>query len=469
MRKRVWALLLGMMLLSNGLSCQALAAPEDPDSRESDVYEDVDNVWVNPMYRDVESADNLEKLAEDAGRDIEGEDLQEERAGAQADAVYLPMKKAAASLRRQLVRRTNVITVRVQAKNVKVGKVASALFDEAVSVDKDTAGDEGDYILYHMGGYGGQTSGYPSSGEYSVTYVVRYYTNWWQEVQVTAKVKQILSSLGVRDMNAYGKVKTIYDHICRNVDYDYATLNDDTVGKFTAYNALMEGTAVCQGYANLFYRMAVEAGVRTRVIGGTSRSVPHAWNIVKLDRYYYNLDSTWDAGRDGYVFFLKSSEDFGGHTRDKEYRATSFQTAHPMAPASYKNGTVTRSVTYNIKKAKVSGIKTKTYTGKRCTQSPVLRLDGVKLKRGRDYTVSYKNNVKIGTATIIFKGKGRYVGTLKKKYKIVIKKGFIYKVGGRRYQVVNANTNGRGTVRQVGAAKKVERVKIGGKRFRVLG
>lgn len=42
----------------------------------------------------------------------------------------------------------------------------------------------------------------------------------------------------------------------------------------------------------------------------------------------------------------------------------------------------------------------------------------VSLTKGKDYTVSYSNNTKPGTATVIFTGAGAYTGTIKKTFKI---------------------------------------------------
>ena len=71
-----------------------------------------------------------------------------------------------------------------------------------------------------------------------------------------------------------------------------------------------------------------------------------------------------------------------------------------------------------IREATVSGIVSKTYTGKAITQKAKLTENGIVLKAGTDYTVSYKNNVKAGTATVTFTGKGLYTGTLSKTFKI---------------------------------------------------
>ena len=76
----------------------------------------------------------------------------------------------------------------------------------------------------------------------------------------------------------------------------------------------------------------------------------------------------------------------------------------------------------NIGKAKVTNIKKKTYNGKAQTQNPNVVLNGKKLIKNKDYTLSYKKNKKVGTATVIITGKGQYSGTIKKNFKIVRKK-----------------------------------------------
>ena len=78
----------------------------------------------------------------------------------------------------------------------------------------------------------------------------------------------------------------------------------------------------------------------------------------------------------------------------------------------------TFSIKNNFKKATVSGISTKAFTGKNITQSITVKYNGKTLKNGTDYTVSYSNNKKIGTATVKIAGKGSYTGTVTKTFKI---------------------------------------------------
>ena len=86
------------------------------------------------------------------------------------------------------------------------------------------------------------------------------------------------------------------------------------------------------------------------------------------------------------------------------------------------NYTGSVSKTYNIKnnfkKATVSGISTKAFTGKNITQSITVKYNGKTLKNGTDYTVSYSSNKNIGTATVKVTGKGSYTGTIAKTFKI---------------------------------------------------
>ena len=72
----------------------------------------------------------------------------------------------------------------------------------------------------------------------------------------------------------------------------------------------------------------------------------------------------------------------------------------------------------NMSSVSISNISTKSFTGKAITQSAKLKYNGSTLKSGRDYTVSYSSNKKVGTATIKFTGKGSYGGVVTKTFKI---------------------------------------------------
>ena len=113
-------------------------------------------------------------------------------------------------------------------------------------------------------------------------------------------------------------MQAIYNWITANVKYDYSHMNDPTYWpQYTAYAAAVQKKAVCQGYANLFYRLANDAGIDCRIITGKAyngtQTEDHAWNIVRMeDEKYYCLDATWDAGLkpENYEYFLKGLTSF---------------------------------------------------------------------------------------------------------------------------------------------------------------
>lgn len=137
-------------------------------------------------------------------------------------------------------------------------------------------------------------------------------------------------------------------------------------------------------------------------------------------------------------------------------------------------GGQTAAVT-NISKTKISALKTRAFTGKPLTQALTITYGGKKLVNGRDYTLTWKNNKNIGTASVTIKGKGKYNGSVTKKSRITVQKNAVYTVSRLKYKISSADTSGKGTVVFTGATDKAARkaltipttVKIGGKSFRV--
>ena len=73
----------------------------------------------------------------------------------------------------------------------------------------------------------------------------------------------------------------------------------------------------------------------------------------------------------------------------------------------------------SMSKVSVSNILEQKYTGAYIKPEVVLRYNGETLRKNVDYTVSYRNNRNIGTATVTITGKGNYLGTKIVNFKIV--------------------------------------------------
>ena len=108
------------------------------------------------------------------------------------------------------------------------------------------------------------------------------------------KACEIIASNIARDMPPYMKVFIIHNYIINNCKYasDYTSNSDPSY--YTAYGALVNGKAVCDGYASAAKILFDFCGIENIKVSGTSKGVGHAWNLIKLDNDYYHIDTTWD-------------------------------------------------------------------------------------------------------------------------------------------------------------------------------
>lgn len=231
------------------------------------------------------------------------------------DTLHNNIASAGAALRQYMKQRNAAVTIQLKcaASTDDAQKLMGDIMTEATKhTGKAT---EGDYLRWQYGGYVGTIS-MMQSGEtttFTFSYNISYYTTSGQETEMDTFARNFVGSDAIKKATTpYDKVKAIYDWLCTNVVYDYTNLNDPAyMLKHTAYAAAINHTAVCQGYAVLFYRLALECGIDARVIAGKGNGSKgwedHAWNIVKLGGKYYLLDATWDAGKTAtqYQYFLK--------------------------------------------------------------------------------------------------------------------------------------------------------------------
>ena len=250
------------------------------------------------------------------------------------------------SIREGLKNHSRQIIIEFTAHNdsmADVGHMVDALMEQALSETDDAS--EGDYIRYQYGGYEVRYGYNNDRGRYDyiIKIIPEYYTTPAQEEEVTEEVHRILDGFAFDEStDDYEKVRAIYDYVYQNVCYDKVHQNKDNQHlKTTAYAALHYGTAVCQGYSVLMYRLLKESGVDARVITGTGtfegQDELHAWNLVKIDGRYYNLDVTWDKALESDIYFLKGDADFPDHVRDEKYTSEEFCREYPCAEQKYVN------------------------------------------------------------------------------------------------------------------------------------
>ncbi len=324
-------MLIGVLFVLGG----TVSASEFTDVEWTEVYEMERE--MNPLY------EGLVSPTEEAPQALAGEESFTGDEALTALVTYrTSLALAAADLRAGMVAREASITVGFQTQETYNDKeLCTIIFQKAFTHTGDP--DEGDYLAWHWKDWDVSmrkgTSG--AAKLYQITYTISYYTSAYQEQSVAVRTKTILDSLHLYDKSDYEKVRGIYNYICSNVKYGTPSPNLNGYMQYTCYSAILNNKAVCQGYASMYYRLALELGLDTRIIFGKSGSVPHVWMIVRLGDLWFYLDPTWDAGKTSYNYFLKGESDFPGHVRQDNppcsiyYTYTSFYAAYPVARTAY--------------------------------------------------------------------------------------------------------------------------------------
>ena len=107
------------------------------------------------------------------------------------------------------------------------------------------------------------------------------------------KIAEGLSWIDEDEMSAFEVAQALHDYIVRNCVYSKAAASSTTPTiAHSAYGALVNGSAVCQGYALAYKLLLARAGVPCVFVISTSMN--HAWNMVQIDGGWYHVDSTWD-------------------------------------------------------------------------------------------------------------------------------------------------------------------------------
>ena len=293
---------------------------------DSSITTEVLEPWVNPVYSGVFS---VEDLRQDPG----AKTSQYDASARDEEVAYDTIEGAGASMREQLRLRVNPIVVSYIYPDEYDSSMLTAIQTQAIA--HTGVPDEGDYIRFHLkGSSGGSAKNNKTKKTVTFTITMIYMTDAVLEEQMDSAVAEAMSRIAPEGKSDYEKIRTIHDFVVSNVTYDYSHLDDpDYLLQYSAYAALIQGTAVCQGYASLTYRLMLMAGIDCRVITGTAGKDLHAWNIVRLNGKYYFLDTTWDDSYQNYSYFLKCS--FSDHTIEDSFLHGFFD-QYPLAETDYR-------------------------------------------------------------------------------------------------------------------------------------
>ena len=295
---------------------------QDVENRDGIIHD----AGIGPAYQGIYTTEDLLQIQEQQAGEIPSHRAVSVSAASEGEAV--------AWLKQLLVNRTTDCTLTLTYTDQYSDAYFRNLLNLAMTEGTHLPASHGDYIKANFIGF--RYSAAMGGGQIRYTIQFVYTSDAAQEAQVDQRIPQLVAELGLHGMSDYDKLRTIHDYLVNHITYH----QDGTYTSHSAYSALIRGYSVCQGYAGLFQRLCREVGIPCRYITGYAGEA-HAWNIVYLDGYWYNVDVTWDdpvGGSLRHTYFLKAPADFMDHARDAEYDTAEFHNTYRMAVLSYGVG-----------------------------------------------------------------------------------------------------------------------------------
>ncbi|MEG1138952.1 MAG: dockerin type I domain-containing protein [Lachnospiraceae bacterium] len=138
----------------------------------------------------------------------------------------------------------------------------------------------------------------------------------------------------------------LHDYLVLEIQYDMINLDGGKIPgvSFNAYGAMVNKTAVCNGYAIAYAYLLQQCGIESYIL--SSDVMNHAWNMISMNGNWYHVDVTyddpiwgnqkggqtiygdftddyWDDGYVGHEYFLRTDKEMTA----KNYRGWQIQNA----------------------------------------------------------------------------------------------------------------------------------------------
>lgn len=141
-------------------------------------------------------------------------------------------------------------------------------------------------------------------------------TSYLDDTELAAykKLLAIYESLQLDTLSDIDKIVAVHDYLVLNTVYDEASaaVMDGGAAHYVE-GTLLNGMAVCSGYASTFHLFMMLADIPCEYV----TSETHAWNLVQLEDEWYHIDVTWDdpvpdtPGKVLYTYFMMTDEEVG--------------------------------------------------------------------------------------------------------------------------------------------------------------
>ena len=197
----------------------------------------------------------------------------------------------------------------IQAAQTMVERVANAVKNHTETAEKVNIKDlnlDKDLVLSTLADLNARVEGGEAISKLSCYYsrdtglavaIGLEYCTAQDVAAMQVKLDQLVDQANTLCQTDLEKVFYVHEWLVQNIAYDREHLSDDVQDDHNLRGALLEGTAVCDGYAKTYVLTLRKLGITGVLV--TSKDIGHAWNIVELDGNWYQVDCTWDDPVDG--------------------------------------------------------------------------------------------------------------------------------------------------------------------------
>ena len=197
----------------------------------------------------------------------------------------------------------------IQAAQTMVERVANAVKNHTETAEKVNIKDlnlDKDLVLSTLADLNARVEGGEAISKLSCYYsrntglavaIGLEYCTAQDVAAMQVKLAQLVDQANTLCQTDLEKVFYVHEWLVQNIAYDREHLSDDVQDDHNLRGALLEGTAVCDGYAKTYALTLRKLGITGVLV--TSKDIGHAWNMVELDGNWYQVDCTWDDPVDG--------------------------------------------------------------------------------------------------------------------------------------------------------------------------
>ena len=197
----------------------------------------------------------------------------------------------------------------IQAAQTMVERVANAVKNHTETAEKVNIKDlnlDKDLVLSTLADLNARVEGGEAISKLSCYYsrdtglavaIGLEYCTAQDVAAMQVKLDQLVDQANTLCQTDLEKVFYVHEWLVQNIAYDREHLSDDVQDDHNLRGALLDGTAVCDGYAKTYALTLRKLGITGVLV--TSKDIGHAWNMVELDGNWYQVDCTWDDPVDG--------------------------------------------------------------------------------------------------------------------------------------------------------------------------